>query len=111
MNFHQFFGSIKTYADTLEYMKNGTPHLYILLWLHDDDKYSASMEGNSLVFARRKYLRGVYDETLNKLIEEHQMHKCLSWKCNMKKNGKPTNYWLNGFLFEPWARDHSKYER
>ena len=103
------FGRIKAYSDTLEYTKNGTPHLHFLLWLHDD-KYMASLEWNSLVFARRKNPRGVYDETLNKLIEEHQMHKCLSWKCNIKKNGKPT-YWLNGFPFEPWARDHSKYER
>ena len=105
------FGRIKAYADTLEYTKNGTPHLHFLLWLHDDDKYMASVEGNSLVFARRRNPRGIYDVTLNKLIEEHQMHKCLDWKCHMKKNGKPTNYWLNGFPFEPWSRDHSKYER
>ena len=109
--FPSIFWRIKAYADTLENTKYGTSHLHFLLWLHDDDKYMASMEGNSLVFARRKNPREVYDETLNKLIEEHQMHKCLSWKCNMRKNGKPTNYWLNGFPFEPWSRNHSKYER
>ena len=105
------FGRINAYSDTLEYTKNGTPHLHFLLWLHEDDKYMASVEGNSLVFARRKNTRGVYDETLNKLIEEHQIHRCLDWKCHMKKNGKPTNYWLNGFPFEPWEKDYSKYER
>ena len=104
------FGRINAYADTLEYTKNETPHLNFLLWLHDDYKYMASIEGNSLVFERRKNPRGVYDETLNKLIEEYQMHKCIDWKCHTKKNGKPTNYWLNGFPFEPWVRDYSKYD-
>ena len=51
---YTIFGKVEAYADTLEYTKSGVPHLHFLIWLHEDSKHMASIDGNMLVFARKK---------------------------------------------------------
>ena len=104
------FGKVNAYADTLEYSKAGVPHLHFLIWLDEESKHNASIEGNNLVFARLKNPRGIRDDELNMLIRENQIRRWLKWKCNVRKNGTPSIKWLNGYPFEPSEKDYSQYD-
>ena len=65
----------------------------------------ATVEGNALVYASKVNPRYPRDRDMNKLIEMYQKHICIKEKYNIKKNGEYVNYWLNGYPFEPIARD------
>ena len=103
------FGRVKAYVDTLEYTKTGIPHLHILLWLHDEDKQFASIEGNNLVFASAKNPRGIQDDELNQLINENQIHYCLDWKCNTRKNGAHIDKCISGYPHQPTDIDYAEF--
>ena len=104
-NQRTIFGNIVASWDVIEYTSSGIPHLHALIWLANEHKYLATVEGNALVYASKVNPRYPRNKDLNKLIEMYQTHICIKEKCNIKKNGEYVNYWLNGYPFKPISRD------
>ena len=52
-NQRTIFGNIVASWDVIEYTSSGIPHLHALIWLADEYKYLATVEGNALVYASK----------------------------------------------------------
>ena len=99
------FGNIIASWDVIEYTSSGIPHLHALIWLAEEHKYLASIEGNKLVYTTKVNPRNPNDTELNNLIEMYQIHQWIREKCNIRKNGEHVNFCLNGYPFKPIERD------
>ena len=103
------FGKVIAYCDTLEYTKTGIPHLHSLIWLCEEDKSHACVDHNDTVFAAIRNPRNIVDDELNRLIEKHQIHRCVKWKWNVTKDQKHSDKCLKGYPFKECVKDYQEY--